>query len=800
MQRTPRLEKLIDISTDFAKSIGNKEVTELHVFYNMLITASQHQVVRIIESVSGVSSSKIIKTFDSLIEKKPTIDEKPKISKSLEEILELAGKIAKDVESKYTGSDHFVLAIFSDTTTSIYKKTLSIIPNLQNVFDKILENARGSSKEASIAGGNKKIEEPKDSYLKYFATDLIDLAKNGKIDPVIGRDKEIERVIHILSRRRKNNPVLCGYAGVGKTAIAEGLAIKIINNEVPKSISTRKLYALDIGKIVAGTVYRGQLEDRVKKIVEEVKQDPSIIVFIDEIHTLLGAGAAEGAMDISNMLKPALARGEFCCIGATTHDEYRKYIQRDSALERRLQPVDVPEPSREDTVKILASAAKVYEKFHGIKYTEEVLENIVDLSERFIHDRYQPDKSFDIMDEVGALVKLKDGSIKQEDIESLKKELNETRTRKANALLGDNFDEAGELLKRQELIKFKILKSKSNSKIGVTQLEDVYNVVEKWSGVPVSELDLKQKSNLVNLADKLSGIVIGQDDAIHKVVDAVKKYRTPFKNPRRPIGCYLFVGPTGVGKTLLAETLAEQVFGSSKSMLTLDMSEYVDAVAINKLIGSSAGYVGYEDSGTLCKYVQKNPYSLILFDEIEKAHPNVYQLLLQIFETGKLTDNKGRTVDFKNTIIILTSNVGVRDSKVMGFTTDGNNKRESEKLLSEIKSFFAPELLNRLDVIRFNKLETNDIQRIVRLEIEKVNKRLQNNDISIEYCIDVVNYIISKDFMEEYGARNIRKQVETLIEDALVDDFLLDKIPNNSVVKFEIKDNKLIYKTKKQKL
>jgi ATP-dependent Clp protease ATP-binding subunit ClpC len=639
--------------------------------------------------------------------------------------------------------------------------------------------------------------------LDKFGRDLTKLAREGKLDPVIGREKEIERVTHILARRRKNNPVLIGDPGVGKTAIVEGLAIKIAKGEVPEKLKDKRIVSLDMASIIAGTKYRGQFEERLKAIVRELENNKDVILFIDEIHTLVGAGAAEGSMDASNILKPSLSRGEIQVIGATTVDEYRKYIEKDGALERRFQPVLVEEPSVEDTIEILKGLREKFEEFHNVIITDSAIERAVKLAVRYINDRKLPDKAIDIIDEAGAKAQLQ-ASMKDKKEMEIEKEIEKVRATKEEALAMAEYERAHEykqkelqLLAELEEIRRKNKEKKLSDKVVIDESK-VEEIVALWTGIPVQRLQEKEAEKLLKLEEELHKRVVGQEEAVTTVARAIKRSRLGIRsNPNRPIGCFLFLGPTGVGKTELAKALAEYLFGDEKYMVRIDMSEYMEKHSVSRLIGAPPGYVGYEEGGQLTEAVRRKPYSVILLDEVEKAHPDVLNVLLQIMEDGRLTDGLGRTVSFTNTIIIMTSNLGAKHlisaQRGMGFEiTDGKEEERSFErmkslVLDEVKKFFKPEFINRLDgIVVFHPLTREDVKEIVRRQVEKLNKELADKNMKVYVTNKFVEYVVDREFKKEYGARTIRRALQTLIEDRLADEILMGRFTEGGEVVFDV--------------
>ncbi|WP_456396947.1 ATP-dependent Clp protease ATP-binding subunit [Desulfurobacterium sp.] len=640
--------------------------------------------------------------------------------------------------------------------------------------------------------------------LDKYGRDLTKLAEEGSLDPVIGRDKEIERVIHILARRRKNNPVLIGEPGVGKTAIVEGLAIKIAEGSVPEKLKDKRIVSLDMASLIAGTKYRGQFEERLKAVVRELENNKDVILFIDELHTLVGAGAAEGSMDASNILKPSLSRGEIQVIGATTLDEYRKYIEKDGALERRFQPVLVEEPSMEETVEILKGLKPKFEEFHNVVITDEAIERAVKLAVRYINDRKLPDKAIDIIDEAGAKAQLRMGT-KPADIKRIEERLQEIKALKEEALAMAEYEKAHEYKqeemkltsKLEELNKKWFVNRKSEKPvIDVLEIEEI---VALWTGIPVNQLHEAERDRLLRLELELHRRVVGQEEAVSAVARAIKRSRLGIRtNVNRPIGSFLFLGPTGVGKTELAKTLAETLFGDEKAMVRFDMSEYMEKHTVSRLIGAPPGYVGYEEGGQLTEIVRRKPYSVILLDEIEKAHPDVLNILLQIMEDGRLTDGLGRTVSFTNTILIMTSNLGAKHlvsaQKGMGFDTGTEKDMERKAfermksfVMDEVKRYFKPEFINRLDeIVVFHPLTREDVKEIVRKQVDRLNEELKERNLKIHVTGKFINFIVDKEFRKEYGARTIRRAIQSLIEDRLTDEILSGRFLEGGEVVFDV--------------
>lgn len=640
-----------------------------------------------------------------------------------------------------------------------------------------------------------------------MARDLTAIAKEDSLDPVIGRSKEIQRVIEVLSRRTKNNPVLIGEPGVGKTAIAEGLAQQIINNEVPEILRDKRVMTLDMGTVVAGTKYRGEFEDRLKKVMDEIRQAGNIILFIDELHTLIGAGGAEGAIDASNILKPSLARGELQCIGATTLDEYRKYIEKDAALERRFQPIQVDQPSADESIQILKGLRDRYEAHHRVSITDEAIEAAVKLSDRYISDRFLPDKAIDLIDEAGSKVRLRSFTTPP-NLKELEQKLDEVRKEKDAAVQSQEFEKAASLRDTEQRLREQVedtkktWKEKQGQENSEVSVEDIAMVVSSWTGVPVSKIAQTETDKLLNMESILHSRVIGQDEAVVAVAKAVRRARAGLKDPKRPIGSFIFLGPTGVGKTELARALAESIFGDEEAMIRVDMSEYMEKHSTSRLVGSPPGYVGYDEGGQLTEKVRRKPYSVVLLDEIEKAHPDVFNILLQVLEDGRLTDSKGRTVDFRNTILIMTSNVGASElkrNKYVGFNVQDesqNHKDMKDKVMGELKRAFRPEFINRIDeIIVFHSLEKKHLTDIVSLMSDQLTKRLKEQDLSIELT-DAAKAKVAEEGVDlEYGARPLRRAIQKHVEDRLSEELLRGNIDKGQHIVLDVEDGEFVVKT-----
>jgi len=721
-------------------------------------------------------------------------------------ILEMSFNEAKKTGSLYIAPEHIVVAILREGQ-SVCAKILAgfdIDPNelVSNMF-----SANHGGAEQNNASGKQSKNSALPKSLSQFGTDLTQMAKDNKFDPIVGRDKEIERVIQILSRRTKNNPCLIGEPGVGKTAVAEGLAQKIASGSIPEILKDKKIFSLDLSSMIAGTKYRGEFEDRIKKALDEVKKDANIILFIDEVHTLIGAGAAEGAMDAANILKPLLARGELQLIGATTLDEYRKNIEKDAALERRFQPVTVGEPTVDETIEILKGIREKYETHHKVTILDSALESAAKLSARYITDRFLPDKAIDLIDEASSKIRLKAFTAPPE-IKNVEETLSDISAKKREAIDKQDFETAASLRDEEEKLRAELEEKKNeweknNSKeeLCVSE-EDICDIIADWTGIPVKKLAEEEQERLKNMEEILHKRVVGQDEAVVAVSKAIRRGRVGLKDPKRPTGSFIFLGPTGVGKTELCKALAESIFGDENAIIRIDMSEYMDKHNVSRLVGSPPGFVGYEEGGQLTEKVRRKPYSVVLFDEIEKAHPDVFNILLQILDDGILTDSQGRKVDFKNTVVIMTSNIGARlitekAKSSLGFgaaseTAEDDYNSIREKVLGELKNVFRPEFLNRIDeTIVFRKLSKEDIRQITAIMTDGLKKRVEALGYSLEVTDAAINYLSDAGFDEVYGARPLRRAIQSQVEDALADEILAGKFESGSKITVDFKDGKL---------
>ena len=711
------------------------------------------------------------------------------------------------MNNNYIGTEHLLLGILKEGDSVASRIIMELGVDIQKLFSNLIKMLTDEKTGNTIS--HKKAPNNQTPTLNQFGKDLTFEASEGKLDPIIGREEEIDRIIQILSRRTKNNPCLIGEPGVGKTAVVEGLAEKVIAGEVPENLKNKRVVTLDISSIVAGAKYRGDFEERLKKCLQEIKKAGNVILFIDEIHTIVGAGAAEGAIDAANILKPLLARAEIQVIGATTLNEYRKYIEKDAALERRFQPVLVGEPTVEEAIQILTGIRDKYEAHHKVEITDSAIKAAVELSSRYVNDRYLPDKAIDLMDEAASRVKLNSLTAPKE-VKKIEEKINEIVKEKEDAINTQNFEKAAKLRdkeqkEREKLEKVKLEWTQKNQITAATVTEnEIAEVISKWTNIPVNKLTEAETAKLRKLEEELHKRVIGQDAAITAVSKAVRRGRVGLKDPKRPIGSFIFLGPTGVGKTETCKALAECLFGDENSMIRVDMSEYMEKHTVAKLIGSPPGYVGYEEGGQLTEKVRRKPYAVILFDEIEKAHPDVFNILLQILEDGRLTDSQGRMVDFKNTVIIMTSNVGARnitEQKTIGFNNTENKEKNYEQIkgdvMNELKKAFRPEFLNRIDeIIVFKPLDEMEIEKIVEIMIKSSTGRLAEREISIEVTENMKKHIAKKGFDPAYGARPLRRAIQSLIEDTLAEEILDGKVKNGDSVVIDFVDEKVVVKSK----
>ena len=806
---TPRAQQVLALARKEAERFKHNYVGTEHLLLG-LIKLGQGVAVNVLHKM-GLDLERVRMEVEEHVDSHPetnmigNIPYTPRVKK----VLALAGKEAKALNHSYVGTEHILLGLLreGEGVAARVLKRLEVDPaRTRNEILKELDPnfiPPESEAESPQEGDKKDVKTPA---LRTFGRDLTELAKKGELDPVIGRKNEIERVIQILCRRTKNNPVLLGEAGVGKTAIVEGLAQEIAAGKMPELLRDKRVITLDLALMVAGTKYRGQFEERIKAVMDEIRRSKNVILFIDELHTIVGAGSAEGSMDASNIIKPALSRGELQCVGATTFNEYRKYIEKDAALERRFQTVKVEAPTVEEAVQILKGLRPKYETHHKAKLTDEALEAAVRLSDRYITGRFLPDKAIDVMDEAGARARI-NSMTRPPDVKEIEKSIETIRAEKEAAIKAQDFEKAAALRdsEKQTTDKLKQIlngwrEQREEREVVVTG-DDIMHIVSKWTGVPLNRMEQKETQRLLKMEEELKQQVIGQDEAVIAISRALRRSRADLKDPRRPIGSFIFLGPTGVGKTFLARSLAEFMFGDADALIQIDMSEYMEKFTGSRLIGSPPGYVGYEEGGQLSEAVRRRPYSVVLFDEIEKAHPDVMHLLLQILEEGKITDSLGRKIDFRNTIIIMTSNVGaelIKRHTAMGFSAiagHGSYEVMRDKILDESKRVFKPEFLNRLDdMIVFHQLERNDLVKIVDLEVAKVIKRVRAKDIKVHLDTTAVEFLIDKGYDPTYGARPMRRAVEKYLEDPLADQLLRGNIKQGDTLEVHAAGEQLAFK------
>lgn len=810
---TSRAEKALELANDLAMELGHNYIGTEHLLYGLakegtgvaskvieMQDVTPEQIKEEIEVLIGVGSETDVETVG--------------FTPRTKRVIENAFREARKLGTEYIGTEHLLIGIMREGDSIAVRVMMNLNINPQRLYTEILKvinedeavmNNEKSNNNASYGSYNQT------TTLNQYGADLTKQAKEGKLDPVIGRKKEIDRVIEILSRRTKNNPCLIGEPGVGKTAVVEGLAEKIVLEDVPEMLKNKRVVSIDISSMVAGAKYRGDFEERIKKCLEEVKKVKDVILFIDEIHTIVGAGSAEGAVDAANILKPLLARGEVQVVGATTLNEYRKYIEKDAALERRFSPVTVGEPTTDETIQILNGIRDKYEAHHNVKISEEAIKAAVNLSVRYINDRFLPDKAIDLMDEAASRVKMKTYTI-PDSLKKLEDKIAELDKEKEEAIRVQDFEKAATLRdeenkKKEELSKEKEKWNNKNSKNVVTLTEeDIADVVANWTGIPVKKISQDENARLKNLETELHKRVIGQNEAVEAVAKAIRRGRLGLKDPNRPIGSFLFLGPTGVGKTELCKALAESLFGTEESMIRIDMSEYMEPHSVSKLIGSPPGYVGFDDGGQLTEKIRRKPYSVILFDEIEKAHPDVMNMLLQILDDGRLTDAQGRTVNFKNTVIIMTSNVGARiitDKTFLGFSNGNDEEKNADKdyentkkdVMAELKRQFRPEFLNRIDeIIVFHKLNDEDIKKIIDIMINQLEKRLNAQNITLDVDEKVKELIAKKGVDKNYGARPLKRAIQSMLEDKIAEEMLDGVVKQGKKNVATVEDDKIVIK------
>jgi ATP-dependent Clp protease ATP-binding subunit ClpC len=809
---TKSAEKTLEYANEIAIELGHNYIGTEHILYG-LVKEENGIASRVLQN-QNVKLEDILKEIEDLIGKEENSNSGTTIgfTPRTKRVIENAFREAKKLGSDYIGTEHILIGIMREGDSVAVRIMLDLNAEPGKIYNEIVKVIND---EDDLQGQNEKKDKKRTvgsfnqtQTLNQFGTDLTKQAEEGKLDPIVGRQEEIDRVIQILSRRTKNNPCLIGEPGVGKTAVVEGLAEKIVQGDVPEMLKNKRLVTLDISSMVAGAKYRGDFEERIKKCLNEVKKAGDVILFIDEIHTIVGAGAAEGAIDAANILKPLLARGEIQLIGATTLNEYRKYIEKDVALERRFSPVTVKEPTSEDTVQILKGIRDKYEAHHNVKITDEAIQSAVKLSVRYINDRFLPDKAIDLIDEAASRVKMKTYT-QPDSIKKLETKIEEIKKEKDEAIRLQEFEKAASLRDEEHKLKEKVEKEqnkwKDKNTKSVTEIgeDEIAEVIASWTGIPVKKLTEDENEKLKHLEETLHKRVIGQEEAITAVSKAIRRGRVGLKDPKRPIGSFIFLGPTGVGKTELSKALAEALFGDENAMIRIDMSEYMEAHSVSKLIGSPPGYVGFDEGGQLTEKVRRKPYCVILFDEIEKAHPDVMNMLLQILEDGRLTDSQGRTVSFKNAVIIMTSNVGARlitDSKKLGFANSTQEEKEETKkyeetkkeVLAELKKEFRPEFINRIDeIIVFHKLTDTEITKIIDIMIEEVEARLKETNMEVKIDKSVKELISKEGIDKNYGARPLRRTIQNLVEDKIAEAILDGDIQPLKKAKLVSKDGKI---------
>ena len=821
---TPRAQQVLALARKEADRLNHNFLGTEHLLLG-LIKLGQGVAVNVLQSM-GIDLDSVRIEVEKQVGSGPdqkmigNIPYTPRVKK----VIALAQKEAKNLNHTYVGTEHLLLGLLREGDGVAAKVLRALDVDIEEARQRVLKEldpnfaaqAGGEEaqpgeptpeKQATGTTGDKK-GDVKTPALKAFGRDLTEIARKGDMDPVIGRASEIERVIQILCRRTKNNPVLLGEAGVGKTAIVEGLAQEIVKGNVPEILLTKRVITLDLALMVAGTKYRGQFEERIKAVMDEIRRAKNIILFIDELHTIVGAGSAEGTMDASNIIKPALSRGEMQCVGATTMNEYRKYIEKDAALERRFQSVKVEAPSIEDAIAILKGLRHKYEEHHKAEFTDSAVESAVKLSDRYITDRFLPDKAIDVLDEAGSRARISTMT-RPPEIKAQEAEIEVIKGRKESSIKNQDFEGAAKMRDQEKQAKDKLetllkeWRAKGDEKRVVVGEDEIMHVVAKWTGIPLKRMGQDEMSRLLTVEVEMEKVVVGQREAVSALCKALKRSRADLKDPRRPIGTFLLLGPTGVGKTLLAKTLAEQMFGDTKSLIQLDMSEYMEKFNVSRLVGSPPGYVGYEEGGQLTEKVRRNPYSVVLFDEIEKAHPDVWNMLLQILEEGKLTDSMGRIVNFRNTIILMTSNVGsdtLRKSSTLGFapiTDEATYEKARERVLEEAKKTFRPEFLNRLDdLIVFRTFTKPDLIAILSLEVEKVLERLRKKNLKLELDDKAKDLLVEKGYDPQYGARPMRRAVERFFEDPLAEEILKGALVEGDLIKVTADKDKLLFTQK----
>ncbi|AHF05866.1 ATP-dependent Clp protease ATP-binding subunit [Desulfitobacterium metallireducens] len=804
---TERAVKVLNLAKEEAQRMGHNVVGTEHILLG-LVAEGEGIAAKALNGIN-VEPEKVKEQIESLVGIGQPYTGEIGFTPRVKRVLELANEEARRQGVNYIGTEHLLLGLLMEGEGVAARVLLNMGVSPEKIWKQVIRLLGGEAEDASMpAGANaaptgKNVGPGNTPTLNEFGRDLTQSAREGKLDPVVGRESELERVIQILSRRTKNNPVLIGEPGVGKTAIAESLAQRIVQNKVPETLTNKRVVTLDISSVVAGSKYRGEFEERLKKVMEEIRIDGNVIVFIDELHTLIGAGAAEGAIDAANILKPALARGELQCIGATTLDEYRKYIEKDAALERRFQPITVGEPTVEQAVEILKGLRDRYEAHHRTKITDEAIEAAVRLSDRYISDRFLPDKAIDLMDEAASRVRL-DTFNAPPDMKSLEEQVERLKKEKEAAVLAQEFEKAAEIRDREHELREDLAQKRSDwesqrdvTKSSVTE-DDISQIVASWTGIPVKKIAQEEGDRLLHLEETLHERVVGQDDAVAAVAKAVRRARAGLKDPKRPIGSFIFLGPTGVGKTELARTLAEALFGEEDAMIRIDMSEYMEKHAVSRLVGAPPGYIGHDEGGQLTEAVRRKPYSVILLDEIEKAHPDVFNILLQVLEDGRLTDTKGRTVDFRNAVVIMTSNVGASflHKEAMGFAAHRDEETEYKNMrrnvMDELKKTFRPEFLNRVDeLVVFHSLPKEALVKVTEILMKQVNKLVKGQGFNLQVEMSALELIAKEGNDPTYGARPLRRAIQRLIEDSLSEKILQGEFKAGDQIRVEAEEGKM---------
>ena len=809
---TNRAKKTVEIANDIALELGHNYIGTEHILYG-LSKEGNGVAAKVLEN-QEIKPEDILNKIEELVGREESIEEVIGFTPRTKRVIENSFLEARKLGYNYIGTEHLLIGILKEGDSIAARILLDLNVNIPKLYNEIVKviNEEDDEQKAKTSKNNKRGSFNQTQTLNQFGQDLTKKAEEGKLDPVIGRKQEIERVIQILSRRTKNNPCLIGEPGVGKTAVVEGLAQKIVLGDVPEILKNKRVVTVDISSMVAGAKYRGDFEERIKKALDEVKKAGDIILFIDEIHTIVGAGAADGAIDAANILKPLLARGEIQLVGATTLEEYRKYIEKDSALERRFSPVTVNEPNESDTIEILKGIRDKYEAHHNVKITDEAIKSAVKMSIRYINDRFLPDKAIDLIDEAASRARIKTYT-EPENLKELQEKIDDTIKDKEEAVKAQNFEKAAKLRDKEKELKEKFEKEeqkwKNKNTKSVTNIteENIAQVIATWTGIPAQKITEDENVRLKNLEENLHKRVVGQNEAVEAVAKAIKRSRVGLKDPKRPIGSFLFLGPTGVGKTELSKALAQCLFGDENAMIRVDMSEYMEPHSISKLIGSPPGYVGFDEGGQLTEKIRRKPYAVILFDEIEKAHPDVMNMLLQILEDGRLTDSQGRTVNFKNTVIIMTSNIGARvitDKKALGFSNQKeseNAQKEYEETKKEVmqilKKELRPEFINRIDeIIVFHKLNDDEISKIIDIMLDGVITRLKENKINIKIEDSVKEVIAKQGIDKSFGARPLRRAIQNILEDKIAEEILDGKLEKNKTTIIGTDGDKIVLKNK----